>query len=175
MLFDEEYIYAGKILKTHGYQGYFLITVESFINGYLKKKEHIFIEIDGISVPFFIEDFEEKGVNTFILKLNDIETDFDAEEYIGCSLLLPSNKRKNTVNQFNILSLIDFKFRDINSNKEGVVIDVNEIPGNPLLRILLDDEREYYIPFHNKLVEKINIKQNILVMNLPEGLFESEK
>ena len=175
MLFEEEYIYAGKILKTYGYQGYFLITGERFIKGYLKEKEPIFIEIDGISVPFFIEDFEEKSEKTYILKLTDIESDFDAQEYIGCKLLISSGKIKNKAVHFNIQSLIDFTFKDVNSSLEGKVTEVNEIPGNPLLRILLTNGKEFYIPFHNNLVEKINIKQNLLVMDLPEGLFDYEK
>ena len=67
MIFEESYIYAGRILKTHGYQGHVLVNVECVASDHLKEKEPVFLEIDGIYVPFFVESFEWKDDKTVIL------------------------------------------------------------------------------------------------------------
>ncbi len=170
MIFKENYIYAGKILKTHGYQGELVVVLEDFAKETFKKKGPVFVEIDGICVPFFIEYLEESG-NRFILKLDDINTDYDAEEYPGLKLFVVDKNNKSSSKPFGMNELIGFRFEDTCSGLKGKVKEIVEIPGNPLLKIETG-KQEFLVPFNNKLVIRMNSKENLLVMKLPEGLLD---
>jgi len=170
MIFEEDYFYAGKILKTHGYQGHLLVNFECFTNRDLKEKEPVFLEIDGIHVPFFIESFEPKDENTIIIKFDNLSTDHDAEEFTGCKVFFPEKSKNKKKKSFSIDKLTGFSFEDITTGIKGTIIDIIDIPGNPLLKIKTSLKKEFFTPYHNELVEKINQKEKLLIMKLPEGL-----
>ena len=171
MIFEEDHIYAGKILKSHGYQGDLLVNLEGFTDWGLHEKEVVFIEIDGIQVPFFIDYCEETNNHSFIIKLKDVDTQDEAHELAGKKLFLLTDKQVKNKKPVHNESLIGFHFKDLTSGKQGEIIDRINIPGNPLLNILVDGQ-EKTVPINDDLIIRLDTKKNLLEMQLPEGLFE---
>ena len=55
----EKMILLGRITRLHGYEGTVIVRLEKESGDYLQKMETVFIEIEGILVPFFISDSED--------------------------------------------------------------------------------------------------------------------
>ncbi|MCR5561361.1 MAG: hypothetical protein K6F58_06045 [Bacteroidales bacterium] len=71
----------GRILKSYGTDGGLLVSSDVDLET-LEKKEPVFIEYDGLQVPFFIVDCTPKG-NRYILHLTDISNLEEADEVVG--------------------------------------------------------------------------------------------
>lgn len=77
----EDCVLFGKLVKTHGVNGQ--VILESKYNFEDKDfRESIFVEIDGILVPFFIKTIDLKSRDRYLLML-DLVTFKDAEKIVG--------------------------------------------------------------------------------------------
>ena len=172
MIFKENYIYAGKILKTHGFKGELLISTEIFTEDYLKKRGHVFIEINGIHVPFFIEDYFFSSANRLSIKFEDLNSDKEADEYTGCDIYVISKYVKDSNHTKKLNQFIGYKLSDIKSGRHGIIVDMIDVPGNPLIKVKMEDNEECLIPFNEKLVNNLDKKNRQINMNLPDGLLK---
>ena len=78
----------AKILKSNGTDGGLLIGVRDIEVGQIDLQEPVFIEFDGLPVPFFIQDLQQRGTSKAIVHLNDITSLADAEEVVGRGLFI---------------------------------------------------------------------------------------
>ena len=84
----------GSIFKTHGFVGGIVINIEShhnieLVEDCINKKGLVFINIDGIPVPFFISN-KVKVMNnkSILLFLDDIDNEIKAKKYINSRILI---------------------------------------------------------------------------------------
>ena len=73
----------AKILKSNGTDGGILIGVRDIDVNEIDLKEPVFINFDGLPVPFFIQDLQQKGTSKAVVHLNDVNSLEDAEEIVG--------------------------------------------------------------------------------------------
>ncbi len=73
---------VGFINRTHGYKGNLHCVTEISNPEKLLKPDFMFILINGLPVPFFIEELEVNGTE-FYLKLEDINSDDDAKKILS--------------------------------------------------------------------------------------------
>jgi 16S rRNA processing protein RimM len=111
-----------------------------------------------------------------VLKFQGIETINDAEPFVGAELQLPSSERANLEAGWTYLSdLIGCTVFD-GQQEIGVIEDVQFGAGEaPLLVVRNKDGKAklpYEIPFAEAFLEKLDLKQKQVRMNLPEGLLE---
>ena len=86
MITREELIRIGRFNKPHGVKGELSFT---FTDDVFDRTEcsYIVCEIDGIFVPFFIEEYRFKSDTTALIKLEDVLFEV---EYNGRLLLIPA-------------------------------------------------------------------------------------
>jgi len=111
-----------------------------------------------------------------VLKFQGIETINDAEPFVGAELQLPSSERANLEAGWTYLSdLIGCTVFD-GQQEIGAIEDVQFGAGEaPLLVVRNKDGKAklpYEIPFAEAFLEKLDLKQKQVRMNLPEGLLE---
>ncbi len=111
-----------------------------------------------------------------VLKFQGIETINDAEPFIGAELQLPSTERAKLEAGWTYLSdLIGCTVFD-GQREIGAIEDVQFGAGEaPLLVVRNKDGKAklpYEIPFAEAFLEKLDLKQKQIHMNLPEGLLE---
>jgi 16S rRNA processing protein RimM len=111
-----------------------------------------------------------------VLKFQGIETINDAEPFVGAELQLPGSERANLEPGWTYLSdLIGCTVFD-GQQEIGVIEDVQFGAGEaPLLVVRNKDGKAklpYEIPFAEAFLEKLDLKQRQVRMNLPEGLLE---
>ena len=73
----------AKILKSNGTDGGMLFSFRDIDVTQIDLKEPVFINFDGLPVPFFILDIQKKGYSKAVVHLNDVMNLQDAEEMVG--------------------------------------------------------------------------------------------
>ena len=85
MIKPEEVYQIGRIGKPHGVKGEmnFMFTDDVFDR---TDSDYLIIEVDGILVPFFIEEYRFRSEETALLKLCDIDTQEQARQFTNCNV-----------------------------------------------------------------------------------------
>ena len=150
----------AKILKSNGTDGGILIGMRDIDVEDINLKEPVFIEFDGLPVPFFIQDITPRGTSKAIIHLNDVLSLQDAEEIVGRAVYVDSDQDEEGEEDFLGWTVYD---RDV---RVGVVDGFEDIPGNPCLAI-----GDILIPLHEDFVISIDDAERIITLDLPSGLY----
>ena len=152
----------AKVVKSFGTDGGLLLSGNVDLET-LDFKEPVFIEFDGLQVPFFILDCEPRGGKT-VVHLNDVQNLEDAEEMVGRTIYADVEMEEDDEPDFTGWTILD------RGSKIGTCTGIEPIPGNPCLYVKLADGREPLIPLHEDFVAGIDETSRTLSLNLPEGL-----
>ena len=88
MIKQEEVYKIGRLGKAHGIRGEvsFLFDDDVFDR---VDADYLILDIDGILVPFFLEEYRFKSDANAIVKFEDIDTQERARELTGCEVYFP--------------------------------------------------------------------------------------
>ena len=127
----------------------------------LNVQEPVFIEFDGLPVPFFIETIQEKG-NRLIVKFEDVDTLAEAEELVGREVTFEEGDEEDED------TLVGLQVRDARTRKIiGPVVDFSDYGGNTVITVETADG-ERLIPIHEDLI--VSIHDDVVTLDIPEGL-----
>ena len=166
----EDCFLLGTLVKTHGYSGQIVLKINQQYQEKLEILESVFLLMDGILVPFFIEEMEEYNISSFLLKIDEINSKNEAAGFIGKDVFLSvaEFEKENHSNQSSV-SVIGYQIRSESNLNLGYVKEIREIPGNPLF-VISYMESEVMIPANDELILDINHKDKIISMTIPDGL-----
>ncbi|MBO7603768.1 MAG: hypothetical protein J6S97_05065 [Bacteroidales bacterium] len=150
---------VAKIIKSNGTSGDVLIGLLDCELSDLTNEEPVYIEFDGLPVPFFVEIISPKGSTRAIVHLTDVDSLQDAEELVGREICIDAEYEDDSLEDFTGWTLFD------GSRLIGTVDGLEDIPGNPCLIV-----GGALIPLHEDLISSADPETRTLVMNLPEGL-----
>ena len=163
-------VQIAKVLKSHGTDGGVLLGFRDILPEDIDTQEPVFIEFDGLPVPFFIDSFERKGRDKAIVRLTDLASLDDAEEIVGRAVFAEPDSiagydddDDEGLEGFIGLVLYD---RD---TRIGEVTDYEDIPGNPCLYVDTANGQAM-IPLHEDFILSIDPEAGEIVMDLPAGL-----
>lgn len=167
----EECFLFGKIIKTHGYKGELIVSVSFIIPDISNKIEFVFIEIDGLLVPFFFESCQGSG-NFLNIKFEDVDSDEVSCRLCGCNLWLPRELFHSASGKFKEVSgFSGYCVKDKIKGDIGILHDVTEMPQQQILRII-HKSKEILIPVTEEIIVRIDKKNKILYIDAPEGLID---
>ena len=149
----------AKILKSNGTDGGLLIGVRDIEVGQIELQEPVFIEFDGLPVPFFIQDIQQRGTSKAVIHLNDIVNLEDAEEVVGRPIFIEGEWEEEEELDFTGWTLLN------RGQRVGTVTGMEPIPGNLCLYV-----GETLVPLHPDLLLSADPATRILDLDLPEGL-----
>jgi len=149
----------AKILKSNGTDGGLLIGVRDIEVGQIELQEPVFIEFDGLPVPFFIQDIQQRGNSKAIIHLNDIVNLEDAEEVVGRPIFIEGEWEEEDEMDFTGWTLLN------RGEKVGTVSGMEPIPGNLCLYV-----GDTLVPLHPDLILSADPATRTLDLDLPEGL-----
>ena len=132
-------------------------------------KEPVFIEFDGLPVPFFFDSFSRKGRDKVIAHLTDVVSLEDAEELVGRAVLAEEDSVAEYGDEGP--SLDDFVGLVVYNRdaRVGEITDYEDIPGNPCLYVETA-AGQAMIPLHEDFIISIDPDAGEIVMDLPDGL-----
>jgi len=178
MIIKNEWLVVGLITSCHGINGQLKVKslsdfeerfLEPGIRWLQKENEHP-SEIELTS------GFKQPGKETFIIKLQGINTRNHAEQLKEFKILVKTNNLpKLNKEEFHLLELINLQVKTL-ENEElkiiGKVINLENEKNNLLVIKLLKNQKKVLIPFVKEIVPLVDIKNNFLIINPPKGLLE---
>ncbi|MDR3062080.1 MAG: ribosome maturation factor RimM [Dysgonamonadaceae bacterium] len=172
MIVREDVIKIGHFNKPHGIKGElsFAFTDDSFDEN---ECPFLICELDGIFVPFRMEEYRLKSAAAALVKLKGIDTDEKAKMFSNTEVYFPRQYLKsNPASDFDTWDYFTgFTLQDADTNTIGRIIDVDETTLNVLF-VVEYQSGEVLIPASGEIILEINEKQKIVRMELPEGLLE---
>ena len=85
---ESRLIPVGRVLKSNGTEGEMLVGLRGFLPADINTQEPVFILIDGLPVPFFIESCRERGTSKLLVRLTGVHSLEDADDLAGADLLM---------------------------------------------------------------------------------------
>jgi 16S rRNA processing protein RimM len=167
----ENYFKIGKLVATYGLDGQLVLEHKLGKRTALKGLQNIFIEETNDSfIPYFPESSRIKSDKEIYIKLEGISSKEMAAPFVKKEVWLSeSNFKKFSANAAPITLL---GYVVINNNEVlGEVCEVIEQPHQVLCKIVMND-KEVFIPVHEKTLEKMDKKNMKLYVNLPDGLLD---
>ncbi len=166
------YIEIGEILKPFRAEGELLAVVEDRFKDDTKKVKAIFIETNGLKVPFFIEEIESDG-EVFYIKFEEFSGPEEIKKYNGLKLFLRDSDLSFPVDQYNDddekTDWTGFLINDKNTNQSFEILRIEQYP-QQLMAIVIKDDQEKLIPLVEEFILEIDENNKKILMNLPENL-----
>jgi len=178
MINNNEWLVVGLITSCHGINGQIKVkSLSDFEERFLKPGiRWLQKENEPPSEIELTSGFKQPGKESFIIKLQGVNTRNHAEQLKEFKILVKSDKLpKLKKEEFHLLELINLKVKIIENDELkiiGKVINLENEKNNLLIVELLKNQKKVLIPFVKEIVPLVDLKNNFLVINPPKGLLE---
>lgn len=170
MIKKEEVYKIGMFNKPHGVKGELSFTFTDDIFDRVDC-DYLICLLNGIFVPFFIEEYRFRSDTTALVKLNRIDTSEQARMFTNVDVYFPT-KFNDEVDEPQHLSwnyFIGFQVKDVKHGVLGKIVEVDDSTVNTLFVIEHNDD-ELLVPAQEDFIVKMDNKKKQMTVNLPEGL-----
>ena len=172
MIRREEVYKIGKIGKPHGVSGEinFMFDDDVFDR---TDAEYLVLDIDGILVPFFMEEYRFRSDSTAIVKFCDIDTQEKVRQLTGCEVFFPRAHAGGDDGVVTWSAIVGFAVIDQESGRRvGTIRSVDDSTVNTLFEVSAADGQDLLLPAHEELIADVDMTRQTITMHLPEGLFD---
>jgi 16S rRNA processing protein RimM len=167
MIKKEEVYKIGRLGKAHGVKGEVSFQFDDDIFDRVDA-DYLVLEIDGILVPFFMEEYRFRSDVVALVKFCDVDSQERAAELTGCNVFFPRRLAEED-DAPTLASLVGFDLVEANSGKKvGAIAHIDDSTAN----LLFELENGRLVPASDELIEHINTKERTIIMQIPEGLLE---
>lgn len=168
MIRQEEVYKIGKLGKTHGVKGEISFLFDDDVFDRMDA-DYLILEIDGILVPFFIEEYRFKTDSNALMKFDGIDTQERARELTGCDVYFRRDMADEDSEHLSWAELIGYTLIDAASGAEvGTIASVDD----STINILFELEDGKLIPASEELITNVDTSKHQIAINLPEGILE---
>ena len=170
----------ARILKSNGTDGEVLMTFLGMDPEEINLKEPVFVEFDGLPVPFFFESFTRRGNNRALVHLTGVRSLADADELAGRDVFLETSDEEDEED------IIGWTVLDAKGTVVGTVRDYEDIPGNLCIWVERDSTdkpwnddmpqahdkpgNDVLLPLHDDLILEVNPETKTIMLEIPDGL-----
>ncbi len=165
MIRREDVYKIGKLGKAHGVKGEVTFLFDDDVFDRVDA-DYLVLELDGILVPFFMEEYRFRSDSSALVKFCDVDTQERARELTHTDVFFPYalSDEEETVS-WN--GLVGYEIIDATSGKTvGKIAAVDDQTVN----LLFELEDGMLIPAHEDLIRSVDKEKKIIEMDIAEGL-----
>ena len=183
-MISENAVYEiGSITRTHGVRGEvaFLFTDDVWDR---VEADYLFLRLDGLLVPFFLEEWRFRSDTVALLKFEDIDSANAAARLVGAAVYFPKELTPGEVAEDDITWRMFTGFQVFVAKHQaalpadgmqegellGTVTDVDDRTANILLYITTPAGGELIIPAVEEFVISADHKARTLLVDIPDEL-----
>lgn len=168
MIKQEEVYKIGRLGKSHGVRGEISFLFDDDVFDRVDT-DYLILDIDGILVPFFIEEYRFRSDATALMKFEGIASQERARELTGCDVYFPRNLAVGDDDSISWSAIVGFDIIDASTNKSiGRIASIDD----STLNILFCLEDGHLIPASEDLITQIDQQARTITMHLPAGLLD---
>jgi 16S rRNA processing protein RimM len=168
MIRQEDVYKIGRLGKAHGVKGEVSFQFDDDIFDRVDA-DYLVLDIDGILVPFFMEEYRFRSDSVCLVKFCNVDTQQRAQELTGCDVFFPRALAEEGDEMPSLSMLVGFKIvNNANGKTVGRIAAIDDSTAN----ILFEMEDGMLIPANDDLIEVIDAEQQQIKMNIPQGLLD---
>ena len=169
MIKPEEVYRIGRIGKAHGVKGEVTLLFDDDIFDRVDADDLV-LEVDGILVPFFIEEYRFRSDTTALMKFEDIDSQQRARELTNCDVYFPRALADDDPDApLSLAFLVGFNIVDASTGTSvGRIAAIDD----STLNLLFELEDGTLIPAAEELITAIDQEGKTITIALPEGLLD---
>lgn len=170
MIKQEEVFPIGRLGKAHGVHGEVTF---NFVDDIFDRvdADYLVLEVDGILVPFFIEEYRFRSDTVALMKFEGVDSQERARELTNCDVFFPRSlaEEEDGDEPLTYAFLVGFTLIDAATGRPvGTIESIDDSTLNILF--CLDDGT--LIPAAEELIESIDRNKREIVVSIPEGLLQ---
>ena len=167
----EDCYFLGKITRRHGLAGNVILKLDTDQPEFYRNLESIFVEINGLLVPFFIEKLGFPKKDTLNISFKNA-TEGTVDQSLGKNVFLPMTTLPPlSGTKFYYHEVVGFKILDQDGNFCGNIKEINDSIAQHYF-ILNLDSTEVIIPVIKDWILEVDRTENFIKMQVPEGLLD---
>lgn len=168
MIRKEDVFKIGRLGKSHGVKGDISFPFDDNVFDRVEA-DYLILDIDGILVPFFIEEYRFRNDTTAIIKFEGVDSQERARELTGCDVYFPRELADSAEDGLSWSAIVGFYILEVKSGKViGRIASIDD----STLNILFCLEDGQLIPATDDLITAIDQQARTITMHIPEGLLE---
>ena len=171
MIRKEDVYRIGQLTKPHGIKGEVAFSFTDDIFDRTDECDYLVCLMDGIMVPFFMEEYRFKSDTVALVKFEGVDTAEQARRFTNIEVYYPTRYAEES-DELSWSYFVGFRIEDEHLGLLGEVEEIDETTINILFVIRRPDGEELLIPAQEAFITDMDHKQRIIRMNLPEGMVE---
>ena len=165
----DDCLLLGTISKTHGVRGELVIRITDPSFEPDENWESLFLQIDGMLVPFFISSLYAPKADEWFICFDDYDNKDSAKNLVGLAVWIHKDLMATTGEEIYMDELTGYALINETTGRQGLIADFMDIPGNPVFEVSLEGEK-VLVPAQDDLIKEIDQENQTLIMRLPEGI-----
>lgn len=163
----------GTIGKSHGVKGEVSFRFDDDVFDRVDA-DYLVLDIDGILVPFFIEEYRFRGNETAIVKFEDVDSQDGARALTGSEVFFPHSLADSSqTGEMSLPELVGYTVVDASDGNDiGTLCGIDDTTVNMLFVISASDGREILVPVNPDWIDEVDSGRRRIVMMMPPGLLE---
>jgi 16S rRNA processing protein RimM len=167
----EDCYYLGKITKPHGFKGNLIVHLETDEPELYENMESVFVDTNGMLVPFFFEFAQVHGANKLLVKFEDTSPE-EAEKLINKDLYLPLESLPELDGtDFYYHEIIGFTLFDQTNTEVGLIKSINDATAQALFELEIDG-KEILVPIVDEWILEVDRENKAILVEIPDGLID---
>jgi len=167
----EDVYRIGQLTKPHGIKGEVAFSFTDDIFDRTDECDYLVCLMDGIMVPFFMEEYHFKSDTVALVKFEGVDTAEQARRFTNIEVYYPTRYAEES-DELSWSYFVGFRIEDEHLGLLGEVEEIDETTINTLFVIRRPDGEELLIPAQEAFITDMDHKQRIIRMDLPEGMVE---
>mgnify|MGYP002623556191 CR=1 FL=1 len=170
MISRESVFKIGTVGRIHGVKGEVSIHITDEVFDRVDI-DYLFLEVEGLLVPFFMEEYRFKSDTTVLMKFCDIDSADQATALTGCDIYFPRDKADDGGGELSWSELVGFTVVDSDGHQAvGEIIKVDLTTINTLFEVRTADGKTVLIPAADELVDDVDRDHRTITLRIPEGI-----
>lgn len=168
MIRGEEVYKIGRLGKPHGVKGEITMQVDDDVFDRVDA-DYLVMMVDGILVPFYMEEYRFRTDSTALVKFEDIDTVERARELTNCDVFFPRHLADSDEEEYTWSFFVGFDLVEAGSGKTvGRIAAVDDSTAN----VLFELGNDLLLPASEELITHIDHEKKQITMDLPEGILD---
>ena len=162
----------GKIGKPHGVKGEVTLMFDDDVFDRVDA-EYLALELDGILVPFFMEEYRFRSNESALVKFCDVDTQEQARQLTGCHVYFPRYLSDDAAEDLSWAAIVNFQLVDFHSNQQvGNIVSVDDSTLNILFEVCTNEGKVLLIPASEQLIKSVDTEKRKIIIELPQGILD---
>ncbi len=164
--------YIGSIFKLHGYKGNLIIYNENDFSFNYNEIKYLFIKIDNILVPFFLERISPNKTKNILIKIEDIDSEEKANKLLNNDVFFPNKYLpENIETEEKNNELINFTVTDKNFGILGRISKIDSQTSQKLIYVS-NNKHEFCFPYNNHFIKSVEQQKKNIIVEIPKEIIE---